>query len=128
MENILTKDQIQQIEDRPIEKVYVPEWNGNVLMRVPGADARDEIEEVVSLGKKVALRGLRAKLVCMCAVNEDGTMMFTKDDTEMLGGKAARAIDRLFAVALRLFGFSEKEMEKIKENLPEGQSDDSISD
>ena len=127
MEIILTKDQILQADDRPIENISVPEWHGHVLMKVPGAVERDKIEEAFFIGEKHGYKGLRAQLVSLCVVNEDGTLMFTEDDIEMLGKKSAQVIDRLFTVALRLFGFSEKEMAKVKGNLPEGQSDDSIS-
>lgn len=127
MNKILTKDQIRQVDDRPIETIPVPEWNGHVLMKVPGAVERDMIEEAFFIGEKHGYKGLRAQLVSLCVVNEDGTLMFTEDDIEMLGKKSAQVIDRLFTVALRLFGFSEKEMAKVKRNLPEGQSDDSTS-
>jgi len=132
---ILTKDQIQQIDDRPIEIINVPEWDkdgsgGQVRMRVPGASDRDQIEEIVSIasGNKRSHKGLRAKMVRMCIVNEDGSLMFTEGDIETLGKKSAKAIDRLFAIAMRLFGFSGKEMAKVRENLSEGQSDGSTSD
>lgn len=126
-EHILTKDQILQADDKRTERVEVPEWGGTVIVRTLTGTERDLFEESILRDGRRDFKGIRAKLVALSVVGEDGVRLFTFKEADLLGEKSARALDRLFGVAQRLCGFTEKDMEGLAENLPGGQSDDSTS-
>jgi hypothetical protein len=52
-------------------------------------------------------------------VDDDGNRVFGDNDIEVLGGKSAAALNRLFAVASRLSGLSGSDVEELTENFGE---------
>lgn len=145
MSTVLTRDQIFAADDRQIEFVKVPEWGGDdpeagVFVRgLSGAD-RDSFEMGMLESKRdskgrqrqeVNLRNLRAKLIVRCAVDSDNAAaaqpLFTLVDIEPLGRKSAAALQRVYAVAQRLSGLSNEDVEELTADLGEGQSDGSGS-
>lgn len=129
---ILTRDEILNAPDIKTEKVEVPEWGGEVLVRALSGAERDRFEaSIISAhGKKTRrdLRNIRAKLVALCVVDEQGRKLFSEADIEALGKKNAAALDRVFSVAQRLSAVSEDDVDEMIENFGDGQSDDSGSD
>jgi hypothetical protein len=138
---VLTRDQIKIVDDRRIEAVEVPEWGGVVYVRGLSGTDRDSfemamIEQRSAKGgrrtQEVNLRNLRAKLVVRTAVDSDDTEtakpLFEMADVEWLGRKSAQALQRVYAVAQRLSGLSNEEVEELTVDLGEGQSGDSGSD
>ena len=125
---VLTSDQIFAKND--IEKVYVPvpEWGGGVYVRGMSGAERDEFEESLVKGKgrnrEVNLRNARAKLVVLCAVDEQGRQIFAKEAYRKLGSKSAKALDRIYAVASELSGVSEEDMDELTKNSEETSFDD----
>lgn len=127
MNNILTKDQILQADDKRTQEVEVPEWGGRVIVKTLSGDERDQFEDSIMRGDKRDFKGIRSKLVALSAVDENGERLFTFEEAKLLGEKSARALDRVFGAAQKLSGFTTKDMEELTENLSEGQSGDSIS-
>ena len=125
--NILTKDLILKADDRRTQTVEVPEWGGAVIVKTLSGTERDQFEESILAGGKRDFKGVRAKLVALSIIGEDGERLFTFEEAELLGEKSSLALDRVFGVAQRLSGFTTKDMEELAENLPEGQSGDSTS-
>jgi hypothetical protein len=129
---LLSKEQIWQASDITFEDVPVPEWGGEVRIRGLAGDERDAFEEA-SLkkgkrgGREVNLRNARARLVAACAINEDFSPMFTAGDVLKLGTKSAAALERLVAVAQRLSGMTDQDIDEITGNSEPGQSDSSTS-
>ncbi|WP_461367541.1 hypothetical protein [Candidatus Darwinibacter acetoxidans] len=117
---ILTRDAILQAEDLPCELVEVPEWSGSVYVRALTGIERDAFEQSVveQKGKstKMNLRNIRAKLVALTAVDEEGKRLFTDDDAALLGKKSAAALDRVFDVAQRLSGLRQEDVEELAGN------------
>src|SRR5690606_19506049 len=128
---VLNREAILAAKDLPRELVEVPEWGGAVYVRALTGAERDQFEAsiVEQRGRDVrmAMRNIRAKLVALTVVDEDGQRNFTDDDVAALGGKSAAALDRLFAVAQRLSGLSKEDVEELAKNSESGQSADSIS-
>lgn len=120
--NILTKDLILKADDRRTQTVEVPEWGGAVIVKTLSGTERDQFEESILAGGKRDFKGVRAKLVALSIIGEDGERLFTFEEAELLGEKSSLALDRVFGVAQRLSGFTTKDMEELAENLPEGQS------
>lgn len=124
----LTKKDILDIDDLKTEDVDIPEWNGTVKVRTLTGIERDELEAaVVQPGGKRNLDNLRAKMVALSVVDDEGKRMFSFDEAIKLGHKSARALDRLFSVAQRLSGFSKQDVDGLTKDLSEGQSEDSTS-
>lgn len=134
---LLSKDQIWQANDITFEDVPVPEWSppgqvGHVRLRGLMGDERDEYEgRSLKKGKggqrEVELKRLRVRLIAACAINEDGSPLFTAGDVMRLGQKSAVPIERLFKVAQRLSGLSDDDVEELVEDFDDGQSGSSTS-
>jgi len=120
MSTLLTRDAILQADDLPRELVEVPEWSGSVYVRALTGIERDAFEQSVveQKGKstKMNLRNIRAKLVALTAVDEEGKRLFTDDDAALLGKKSAAALDRVFDVAQRLSGLRQEDVEELAGN------------
>lgn len=129
---VLKRDAILQAQDLPIELVAVPEWGGEVCVRALTGAERDAFEQsiVEQKGKstKMDLHNLRAKLVSLTVVDEDGKRLFTDSDAKLLGNKSAVALNRVFEVAQRLSGLKPEDVEELTKNSESDQSEGSISD
>jgi len=127
---ILTRDAILGAEDLPRELVEVPEWGGCVYVRALTGTERDAFEASVveQRGKstKMNLRNIRAKLVALTVVDEEGTRLFSDADVKLLGQKSAAALDKLFEVAQRLSGLRDEDVEELAKNSDGVLSEDSI--
>jgi hypothetical protein len=122
---LLDKAAILAATDLGHEDVAVPEWGGTVRIRVLSGAERDAFESSFATPAMVAAiraRGpaavnenMRARLVAYAAVGEDGKRLFTDEaDLVALGAKSALALDRVFAVAKKLNGMSQADMEEIE--------------
>jgi len=124
---ILTRDAILKAEDLPRELIEVPEWGGSLYIRALTGTERDAFEASVveQRGKstKMNLRNIRAKLVALTVVNEDGERLFSDADIKLLGGKSAAVLDRLFEVAQKLSGLRDEDVDELAKN-----SDDDLSE
>ena len=135
---ILTRKEILNVQDRPQEEVHVPEWGEDayVLVKSMSGRERDKFEssimKVVGEGKNAKAQAdytnMRAKLIAMTAVDEEGNLLFTERDVEQIGQKSGKALDRLFAAAQRLSGITDTDVEDMTKNSPAGQSGSSTSD
>lgn len=131
MAGLLTREQILGVVDLGFEDVEVPEWGGAVRVGMLTGTERDALEQeiVVRRGKKVDLNlaNVRARLVALALIDEEGQRVFSEGDVKALGKKSAIALDRVFSVAMRLNGLNEKDIEELTGNLGNGQSGDSTS-
>jgi len=128
---LLSRDAILAADDREYEVVPCPEWGGEVRLRSLTGAERDAYEQslVQTRGKsrEMNLRNARAKLVALCAVDENGNRLFSDADVNALGKKNAKPLDRLFDVARRLSGLSEDDVDRLTENFDDAQSDASTT-
>jgi len=128
---LLSRDAILAADDREYEVVPCPEWGGEVRLRSLTGAERDAYEQslVQTRGKsrEMNLRNARAKLVALCAVDENGKRLFTDADVNALGKKNAKPLDRLFDVARRLSGLSEDDVDRLTEDFDDAQSDASTT-
>lgn len=131
---LLTRTQILEADDIKIEIVPVPEWGGDVAVRGLSGVERDAFEEtILSFDAKrkarMNLRNARAKLVAQSVVDpETKQLLFGEKDVAALGRKSAAALSRVYAVAQRLSGIGDEDVEELLKNSASGQSDDSGSD
>lgn len=119
---LLTKDQIFAADDIKSERVAVPEWGGDVLVRGLTGAQRDAWESSLTVRKgKIMVPNMtnfRARLVVMCVVDETGKPVFHQGDVDQLAGKSGAALDRLYDVAARLSGITEGDVEDLAKNSP----------
>lgn len=106
----LTRDLILAADDRPLEKVYVPDWRGSVYVRTMSARERDRLELAVT-GK--SLDNIRARFAVATVCDSQGNLLFRSEDAEALGEKSARALDTLAPVIQRLNGITNQDVEEL---------------
>jgi len=129
----LSKDQILQAQDIKTEVVDVPEWGGQITVKMLTGAERDKFEEMIvsRKGKDVEtnMENFRAKLCASTMINENGRLLFPNpEDVRALAKKSAKALDRVFAVAQRINGMSKEDVDDLTKNSSAGQSEDSTSD
>jgi hypothetical protein len=128
----LTRDQILEADDRKYDTVACPEWGGDVRVRSISGAQRDSYEQSImqtnGTDRKLNLRNARAKLIVLCAVDEDGRPLFTSEDLAALGRKNAAPLDRLFDACRRLAGMTPEDVDQLTENFGEAPSDGDTSD
>ena len=128
---ILSRDAILGAEDRTFDEVPCPEWGGSVRIRSITGRQRDSYEESLvqqrGRDRKMNLRNARAKLIVLCAVDDNNAPLFTEDDVNALSAKNAKPLDRLFDACRKLAGLSEDDVDKLTEDFEATQGDDSAS-
>lgn len=133
----LSRDGILGAVDVQIEKVPVPEWGDEVIIRGLTGDELDAFQGSVrqfrptfdGKGMEAVLvqEGMRAKLLVKCLIDEAGERLFTDQDAPALGAKNGAVIDKLYDVAARLSGLSEEEKQELEGNSEPAESAGSTS-
>lgn len=128
---MLSREQILEAKDLTYRELSVPEWDGDVRIKMLTGAERDEFESstVEMKGNKPTqnLKNLRARLVSLCLVDEAGAPMFSRSDVGRLGQKSAAALERVFQACMDHNGMSDKDIEELTEVFDEGQSASSTS-
>ncbi len=132
MGKLLKRDEILEAQDIATERVEVPEWGGDVLVRGMSGSERDQFEESIlerhGKRREVSLRDIRAKLVAIAVVDEQGRQIFTEGDVAALTCKSAAALQRVFTAAQRLSGLSDQDVEELQKNSVSAPAGASTSD
>ena len=117
---LLGKEAILAADDIRSERVEIPEWGGEVMVRGLTGAQRDAWESSMSrrVGKQMVpdMRNFRARLVVLCVVDETGELVFHGGDVDQLAGKSGSALDKIYGVAARLSGISEDDAEELAKN------------
>ena len=121
------REQLLGADDLPVEAVEVPEWGVTVWVRSLMAHERDALEMEIAASKDRSVENLRGRLCALCIVDEEGNRVFSLEDAEALGRKSARALDRVFEVALRLNGMSARDVDDLVGTSAAGPSGSSAS-
>jgi hypothetical protein len=126
---VLSRNEILKAPDIQRERVYVPEWGGDVFVKGMTGAERDKFEgSILSLrgkSQQVNLVNLRAKLAALTICDEEGNRLFTDEDIQALSQKSAAGLQRVFAVAQRLSGLGEDDVKELTEGLQESPFGDS---
>jgi len=114
---MLNREAILKTDDLPRELVQVPEWGGDVYVSTLNGTQRDAFEQSMQGKKnKLNLDNVRARFAVLTLVDDKGVRLFSDADAKVLGEKSAAALDRVFAVAQRLNGFSSQDAEDLAGN------------
>ena len=112
---ILNKSEILAAKDQKLISVSVPEWGGDVMVRVMSGTERDRFEsEFVSGNKSVDM--VRAKMVAKCLCDDAGNRLFTEQEIPQLGEKSAAVLDTLFGVCMKHNRFTKNDVEELAGN------------
>lgn len=117
---LLSKDALLGATALPRERVDLPELGEGAFVYVQGMSGteRDAWETSLVQGRgthrKVNTLNIRAKLVVRCIVNEDGSRVFGNDDVEQVGRIRVDVLQRIFEVAQRLSGVSDKDADELE--------------
>ena len=125
----LSRDKILKAHDLKLEKLRVPEWGGDVYLRPLTGKGRDAYEAGVYdvNTKKVRAENVRALLVSLTVTDEKGELLFSPGDIESLGGKSAKALDRIFTAAQTMNAVSDAAMADVEGNSGAARSGASTS-
>ena len=125
----MTRDEILKAADLPTKAAEVPEWGATVCLGTMTGLQRDAWQEANTLpGGKPDIHNYQAKLLVQVIVDDAGERVFADDDAEALGAKNSNVLDRLYDIAARMNGLTDKDVEDAAKNLPSGQSAASSSD
>ena len=125
----LGRDAILSAPDAIIHKVAVPEWGGEVCVKVFDGLARDKVDAFLSTrmkdGKLVDTAGLRALVVSLSLCDESGACLFAQEEIPLLSKRSGVVLDRVFQVASRVNGLSGDVMEQARDDFFAGQKSES---
>lgn len=129
VENLLTVDDILSTNDTVIEFCPVPEWGngkGGVYVRSLHGDELDNYQGSMlsknGKGKQVVTyENMRAKLVIKTICDKEGNRLFNDGQINLLAQKNAAGLSRVFEVASRLSGLSDKDIAEMEDNLKNDQ-------
>jgi hypothetical protein len=124
IEMALDRKSILAVDDVRKEKFAVPEWKGDVFLRVLTGTDRDRFEESYADQKMKAFR-IRFLLLALC--DEDGERLFNDDEADVLGKKSSVVINRLFEAGWKLNAFTQEAVDGLGEDSPAAPSDVSTS-
>lgn len=130
---LLGRNAILEADDLKTEDVPVPEWGGEVRVRMLTGEERDAYEaSMVEMKKdgsaKANRENVRARLLILCIVNEQGEQMFNRADIKLLGRKSAKALERVINKVNELNGITDEELDTLAEGFDNAPSEDSTSD
>lgn len=90
---MLSKNAILACDDRNVKTVSVPEWGGDVGIRVLSGLERDLFEALFT-EKKTDL--FKVKFVACSLCDDKGDRLFTDAEVKALAEKSGKVINRLF--------------------------------
>ncbi len=116
---MLTAEQILKADDLgELVKVSVPEWGGDVYVKVMTGRARDYFELT---GQKTIenpkINSIRALLCAATICDENGKLLFTNAQVGDLAEKSGSALDKVFTVAQKINKMANSDIEELEKNF-----------
>ncbi|MGI0148186.1 MAG: hypothetical protein ACREDF_01460 [Thermoplasmata archaeon] len=121
----LNREQIRAAQSRPERqprKVAVPEWGGDVLLRVL------TVEDQIALGEDTKPADMPVQVLLHCIVDEQGDRILTDEDAEWLAKEDFPLILRLFSEAAKLNGLTNAELEEAMDRFVPARDEQPSSD
>lgn len=116
----LTKDQIFSASDANLLKLHVPEWKGDVYVRVMTVGERDAYENEWQRKRETGVDDFRTKFLVRCLVNESGERLFDNGDVQRLSQKSAKVMNRIWLAAMEHNNLSDESIEELAKNSDPG--------
>lgn len=99
-----------------VEPVDVPEWGGQLHVRVMTGTERDAFVAKRTETKDEGDSKACARFIIGCACDEKGSLIFTEKDVEALANKSAAALSRVFKRVLAVNGIGPEGQESVEKN------------
>lgn len=112
----LNKHQILGAADTQTLRVEVPEWGGDVHIRVMTVGERDEYENEWLRSKDKGMANFRTKFLGKTLCDEKGDRLFTDAEVGELSKKSAVVMNRLWQKAMEFNALQEKDVEGMAGN------------
>lgn len=129
---VLTAQDILDANDVRTERIEVPEWGGDVIVRNLTGTERDSYEASMQVQRGNRFEpnpvGARARLVVRACIDEDGKRLFADNQADALSAKNADVLDRLWDRIAELSGITQKASADAEGNSEADPSDGSTSD
>lgn len=109
----LTADQILAADDLGLKEVKVPEWGGSVYVRVMSVGERDDYERMWIGKKETGVENFRTQYLARVLCDENGKLLFTREQTAELASKSGSVMGRLFDVAMKHNAMTEEDVNEL---------------
>jgi hypothetical protein len=119
---MLTRDAILGAQDLKTVDVPVPEWGGDVRLRMLTGAERNALHAAAAAGGKFDATLFASLLVAKTIVGDDGGRLFGDDDAPALAAKSASAFNRVFEAAAKLNGLGGNAVDEAEGNSSAAQS------
>ena len=113
----LTAADILNCDDSSKEKINIPEWGGDVYIKVMSGSERDSWE--LYYGKEIEKTNsvnVRSKLAGLTLCDEQGKRLFSDGQIAALGKKSGSALERVYVESLRINKVTESDIEALEKN------------
>jgi hypothetical protein len=108
----LTAEQILAADDMGLKKVAVPEWGGDVYIRVMSVGERDEYERMWIGQKDKGIDNFRTKYLSRVLCDDKGNLLF-RDKEAALAKKSGAVMGRLFDAAMSHNRMTEEDVKEL---------------
>lgn len=110
----LTRAAILDADDLKTSTVPVPEWGGEVIVRMLNGAERDTFDALIMASKEG--KGLVAHLVAVATIDEKGERLFTEEDIPALQKKSGAALARVYGAAMKLNRLGAADAKALEKN------------
>jgi hypothetical protein len=109
----LTAEQILSADDMGLKKVHVPEWGGDVFIRVMSVGERDAYERKWIGKNETGIDNFRTQYLAGVLCDEAGKLLFTRDQIDALAQKSGAVMGRLFDEAMKHNRMTEEDVQEL---------------
>lgn len=131
---LLKRQQILDANDMKTEIVSVPEWGGDVCIKMMTGTERDAFEAATIKQNKNGSQSrnfdnVRARFLVKVIIDPDDNNLpvFTESDIKALGAKSVAALDRVFSAAQELNSVTDQDVENLANSFEVAPSESSTS-
>ncbi len=111
---LLNKQQIKEANDLPTKVVSMPEWGGDVRIRMMSAKHQMEFQKL-NVAEASEINVVVSLLIFSC-VDDKNQLVFTEEDRGFLEDKSISSLLKLFNEAINLSVLSQQEIENKAKN------------
>jgi len=109
----LTAEQILAADDMGLKKVAVPEWGGDVHVRVMSVGERDNYERLWMGKRETGVENFRTEYLARVLCDEKGDLLFSREQVASLAKKSGAVMGRLFDEAMKHNRMTEEDVEQL---------------
>jgi hypothetical protein len=113
---MLTRDQILGAPEPELKPIPVPEWGGEVYIKVMSGTERDRWEILAFTDGKVNRDNFRATLLVKTLCDDKGNPIFTDVDVAALSAKPSPALVRLAKTAMKVNALTDSDVDELTKN------------